>query len=131
MGYRYWYDLSLYKSNRNISDILKILKDIHDEKDNHNLPLPQDEDELDTLRAYIGELLEAIDEYGASKDWDSTDCDGLNLIEISKLFPDEVFELYYQGEDRDDEGKVYFKNGKSQECKGRIVFDELDKSKLN
>lgn len=53
-----------------------------------------------------------------------------DMIELSILFPDIVFELSGEGADSDDIWKQYFKSGKSQTCNAIISFDEFDETKL-
>ena len=49
-----------------------------------------------------------------------------DMIELSKRFPDLLFELYGDGEDSDDFWKSYYRNGNAQFSKGRIVYDEAN-----
>lgn len=55
-----------------------------------------------------------------------------DMIAISKKFPDVVFILYGDGEDREDIWKKYFKNGKKQICKGMkaLLFLKYDETQL-
>ena len=43
---------------------------------------------------------------------------------ISSLFPDMTFRLRGDGEEWDDRWEEYYKNGKSEHCEGRMVYDE-------
>ena len=52
------------------------------------------------------------------------------MLELSREFPNAVFCLYGVGEESEDIWYTYYKNGKSQYCPARIVFDEYDESKL-
>lgn len=53
-----------------------------------------------------------------------------DILELSKFFPDILFELEGEGEDNEDMWKKYFKNGKSQYAKAKIIFEDFDESKL-
>lgn len=49
------------------------------------------------------------------------DCEK-DMIDISKQFPDVVFQLSGDGEERDDMWREYFKNGKYEKCPAQIIF---------
>jgi hypothetical protein len=72
----------------------------------------------------------ALDEYLNTNDevkwYDAED----DLREISKEFPEVLFELHGEGEDVGDIWNEYFKNGKVQYCKAEIVIPPFDESKL-
>lgn len=53
-----------------------------------------------------------------------------DLIELSKAFPTEVFELSGDGEERGDMWRAYFKNGKAQIEKAEIRIGDYDETKL-
>jgi len=53
-----------------------------------------------------------------------------DLKRFSKKYPEELFELYGEGEEAGDLWFLYVKNGKSQRCMGKVVFDPFDESKL-
>ncbi|MEK5036244.1 hypothetical protein MKY96_32865 [Paenibacillus sp. FSL R7-0302] len=53
-----------------------------------------------------------------------------NMKDLSKAFPDVVFELHGEGEDNEDMWYKYFKNGKMQVCEAVISFDSYDERKL-
>jgi len=72
---------------------------------------------------YIENLLEGF--YEAKwYDWKE------DLKELSKTFPNEVFELSGYGEEQEDIWRAYFKNGKIQMEKAEIVIGEYDETKL-
>jgi hypothetical protein len=52
------------------------------------------------------------------------------MKEISKEYPNVIFELSGEGEERGDIWKNYYVNGKIQKCQARIVFDEFDENEL-
>ena len=53
-----------------------------------------------------------------------------DMLKLSALFPDVLFDLYGQGEDSEDMWHTYYKNGMMQHCPARIEFDPYDESKL-
>lgn len=53
-----------------------------------------------------------------------------DLKEFSKKHPTALFELKGEGEESGDIWKVYFKDGKSQMCRAKIVFDDFDENLL-
>ena len=53
-----------------------------------------------------------------------------NMLEISKLYPDTVFRLEGEGEDRDDNWKSYYCNGDSAESRATIVYSLVDISSI-
>lgn len=50
-----------------------------------------------------------------------------DMLELSKRFPDVTFVLYGEGEERDDNWVAYYKNGDSEYCGARIVYDRPTK----
>ena len=107
MGYHTAFELSIINSEISISDVFSQLS----------------ENEFSGL-GY------AIDQDGCCIDnvnWFDHEED---MTALSLKFPDIVFMLYGDGEDRDDKWVKYFKNGKIQACYGQIVYDEYDESKL-
>lgn len=53
-----------------------------------------------------------------------------DMKEISKSFPDVLFQLEGHGEDLDDLWVKYFKNGMMQVCKAQIIFEDYDPRKM-
>ena len=53
-----------------------------------------------------------------------------DMKELSKIYPETTFLLEGEGEDSEDIWRKYFKNGKMQACKAKIVFPAFDESKL-
>lgn len=49
-----------------------------------------------------------------------------NMQEISKMFPDAIFIVEVSGEEHGDFWKLYAKNGRTQVCRGEIIYDECD-----
>lgn len=52
------------------------------------------------------------------------------MRELSKQFPEVLFELHGEGEQNDDMWYKYFKNGKMQTCSVIIDFPPFDEKKL-
>jgi hypothetical protein len=50
----------------------------------------------------------------------------LDMAVISKVFPDVLFELSGEGEDKYDLWKKYFRSGQMAEMRGRIEYEEYD-----
>lgn len=53
-----------------------------------------------------------------------------DLLEFSEKHPDTLFLLEGEGEEAGDIWKTYFKNGKMQTTRAKLVFEEYDESKL-
>lgn len=53
-----------------------------------------------------------------------------DMREVSLLFPDTVLVVSGEGEESGDIWKAYYKNGKEQMEKARIVIADFDESKL-
>jgi len=53
-----------------------------------------------------------------------------DMTELSKKYPDHLFQLDGQGEESGDIWRAFFKGGKSQVSKARIVFDEFNEAAL-
>lgn len=89
----------------------------------------------------ISEILDSVGEdfnglfYAVGLDGDTIDevkwySHEVDMIGLSLLFPNIVFELHGEGEDNDDVWNKYFKNGKMQICKAKVTFDKYDESEL-
>ena len=53
-----------------------------------------------------------------------------DVKELSKKFPNSIFELTGEGEESVDLWVKYFKDGKMQVCGAKIVYDDYDESKI-
>jgi hypothetical protein len=53
-----------------------------------------------------------------------------DMTKLSQMYPNTVFELSGDGEEKDDQWICYFKDGKKQLCEAKITFDPYDESKL-
>jgi len=88
-----------------------------------------DQDEL-TVGAHIEEIEENSDDcclFGDEVKWYEHQED---MTKHSLKYPDLVFVLSGEGEESGDIWKEYYKNGKMQFEKAKIVFGEYDESKL-
>ena len=52
------------------------------------------------------------------------------MREVSKQHPNVLFELSGEGGENGDLWKAYFKNGKMQMCKAKIIYDDFDEAQL-
>lgn len=48
----------------------------------------------------------------------------VDMLEISKQFPEYTFQLYGEGEETDDFWFTYYKNGETEYCPAEIIFKE-------
>lgn len=71
-------------------------------------------------------LDENLDSYDSVKWYDHE----TDMREISKQFPNVIFELHGEGENNEDIWDKYFRNGKMQACYAKIVIPPFDESKL-
>ena len=54
-----------------------------------------------------------------------------NMIELSKCFPEVLFILHGEGEEREDNWYEYFKAGKQQICRGMIIYEPFNPDLFN
>lgn len=114
---------------------------------NHNLKIYQiDNEEIDNDESLKKKLEDEINKYilndlnleyavgSITEDWP---CDVAkwyyhqeDMIELSRHFPDVVFELEGIGEETGDMWKEYYKNGLYQDCTAIITYPEYDPNKL-
>ena len=82
-------------------------------------------DEIDYEKVVVNHI--GHDPFEDESEWVSHEKD---MKEISKKYPQVLFELKGEGEDSGDLWKTYFKNGKMQRCTARIVYDDFDEAKM-
>jgi hypothetical protein len=109
MGYYTNFTLSIVDGNDDVADEEIISKLVENEESNACAALNKDGSWADSAKWYNHED---------------------DLREFSKLFPDKLFLLEGEGEESGDLWKKYFKNGKMQEVRARIVYDDFDPAKL-
>lgn len=61
-----------------------------------------------------------FDAYDAAKWYDNE----YDMVKLSKLFPNVMFKLHGEGEERDDMWNKYFQDGKCEECLAHITYDK-------
>ena len=54
-----------------------------------------------------------------------------DMLNFSRKYPDILFILSGEGEESGDMWRAYFKNGKMQFVKAKIVYDDFDENKLS
>ena len=107
MAYLTTYTLKTHKSDKCISEILSQVK-----------------------KSDFEEMFFAISEQGRTKESCSWyDHEG-DIIKLSLLFPDTIFDLHGSGEESGDIWHKYFFRGKVQRCRAIITFDEYNQELL-
>ena len=91
-------------------------------------PVSEDTRFLELIASEVEELgvgLEgnAQDGFSVNAKWYEYDED---MVKLSKHFPNQIFELYGDGEYGDDHWVAYYQNGESQHCQGRIEYDDCE-----
>jgi hypothetical protein len=82
------------------------------------------------LRNENSEAEYALDNEGNTRkgtSWYNMDED---MKAFSKKYPDCLFCMYYEDGMQDGYGKIYFLNGKSQDCPAEIVYPDFNATKL-
>lgn len=82
---------------------------------------------LDSEDSRYYALIEALEDIGEPRKWYGHEDD---MLEVSRKFPETIFELSGAGEEAGDLWRKYFKDGKIQRCHAQIMFEEYDESKL-
>lgn len=65
--------------------------------------------------------------YASDTTWNNEEKD---MRKFSQLHPDILFEIEWDGDNSEDKGTTYYKNGKMQECEAIITYPPFDESKL-
>jgi hypothetical protein len=122
MGYYTTYELSTKGNKYKVSDIVSYMsKKYHSDSYSYYAFQYEFKDNIKDESTSDFEL------YGEQCKWYEHDEE---MIELSLRFPETVFCLYGEGEESGDIWYTYYKNGKTQYCPAKIVFDEYDESKL-
>lgn len=123
MGYYTYYTLETIENKYKVFDIISYMKEQYDNSS---------ECKYYAFQYEFESLLE--DDYATYFELYSDECKWYEhdeeMIELSLKFPDTVFCLHGEGEESGDIWNKYYKNGKSQYCPARIVYDEYDETKL-
>lgn len=119
MGYYTSYKLTIEEGS--LDDIQKI------EEEMELIDAGLGADLCPDIHEYDVECIGNAWEYGESCKWYDW---RLTMVEYSKRHPNVVFKLHGEGEESGDIWNAYFKNGKHQVYRARIVFDEYDEELL-
>ena len=137
MGYYTTYNLHIDTPHIRISDeeILKELKQkISKERELELLDILRNkisaEDIIKDFRNTYEDANYAIDEDGCCNESCKWYDHEKELLEFSKKYPSVLFILEGEGEESGDIWKKYFKNGKAQYAKAKLIFEEYDEKKL-
>ena len=107
MGYYSYFELSAYKRGRHIDT-------------NEEMEICHFLNTSDKISGYL-HIKSFSSLRNDSMKWYDHDKD---MLALSKAFPNIVFVLTGEGEERDDNWISYYKNGQMETCRGTIVYDE-------
>lgn len=147
MGYqtRYSLEIKCLKEQKeveqiNIENVMKkvkvgsskeeILKDLELIKNGKENTVIDENSIFEDLRNTSEDARYAIDEGGNGNDSCKWYESKNEILSFSKKYPNWLFTLTGEGEESGDIWKRYFLNGKVQEAKAKITFDEFDEKKL-
>ena len=88
----------------------------------------------DEQRAEMNKII--IQEWGLEEWGDGWWCNAKwydhdkDMLRLSLLYPNILFELQGDGEESDDMWVTWYKNGKKQHCPAEIIYPPFDESKL-
>ena len=105
--------------------------EIYNRKTGERTRLP--DDMYDKINEVLGER--DVLGYALTEDWDCADAvkwyeHDVDMIAVSKLFPDVLFALHGEGDGNDDLWDKYYLDGKMQCCNAEIVYPPFDPAKL-
>jgi len=93
---------------------------------NFTFTTPLTEDQLNKLSSISGYTHECDGDLFKAKWYEYKE----HMIELSRIYPNKLFQIDGDGEDDGDIWRHYFKNGKSLLQKPKIVFEEFKESEL-
>lgn len=97
----------------------------------YNLHVPEENKVLiQVLRNENPEAEDAFDENGRAEDCVKWYNHRTDMCNFSKNHPEVLFELDGEGEEGEDLWKEYYKEGKYQEARGKVTYDDFDETKL-
>lgn len=111
MGYYTYYDLGISPHGRNAFS---------------NEEIDELEKEIDLLNVF--ESGNIVDGYYCNAKWYDHDDD---MMRLSGRFPDILFSLHGDGENREDMWETYYLNGRMQYCEAEITYPPFDESRLS
>lgn len=117
MGYMTEYTLTAFSTEKNQLGGYKSLVDNAD-------VLSTIDAEIDRVCRMEQILPDTWEIYDKWYDWDS------DISELSRKFPNVIFQMHGTGDSAEDLWDAYFLNGKIQRCPAIITYDEFDPSKL-
>lgn len=130
MGYETQFTLEVKDIDNVGYDSYKIVKYMHEKQDQDDWFYPFDY-QIDNF------IREIQPEYGSAFALEFDESDGLKwhdhekeMKQLSKEFPDVLFKLHGEGEDKYDIWDKYFMGGKMQSCYAEITCPPFDRSKL-
>jgi hypothetical protein len=117
MGYYTTYSLEV------IGEEVTIPKSFIEEANKYGIVVPTNVNH----EVSIGELSKYGNPFEGECSWYEHDED---MKAYSKQYPTLIFKISGEGEESGDIWVKYYKDGKVQECKAKVTYDEFDESKL-
>lgn len=122
MGYETDYSLRILKTRFAVSEIAPTFVDITCTDEGLSI--------IDDLRQSNESAEYCLDFEGESEAYAKWYDHNFDMLEFSKKYPDILFKLHGEGERNGDLWDKYFLNGKMQECKAVIFYQEFDQTQL-
>lgn len=114
MGYYTWFSMQArnIKSKEEYESIVQTLKDkeIYEREDTCGV--------FCESKYYENEHEANFSVYDECKWYDHE----YDMMQVSKMFPDVIFRLSGDGEEREDMWREYFHNGEVEECRAQVIF---------